>query len=228
VHADPTACRATAEMARGRSHHTATLLADGQVIVMGGDGPSGAPIDSVERFDPSTETWSELPGLPEPRSNHTTTLLEDGRLLVVGGAHSNQNGSPSPEGVLSTALLYDLARGVVAEPACSAARRHQAFRPSGGVPTPRQQHEVAQCTSVPDRQYGAVATVERFDVASELAAEAEPPGAHAFGAVEIEGGAPFLVGGARHSQLVTRRALRSENGRPVLGTVEPRAPSTHW
>ncbi|MBL8740878.1 MAG: hypothetical protein JNK04_07290, partial [Myxococcales bacterium] len=133
AHADPTGSRAIAEMAHGRSHHTATLLADGRVIMIGGDGPNDAPIDSVEQFDPETETWSELPSLPEPRSNHTTTLLEDGRLLIVGGARSNQNGSPSPEGVLSTALLYDIATGVVDEVPLGAPRGgHAAFRLADG------------------------------------------------------------------------------------------------
>ncbi len=120
-------------MDRGRSHHTATLLPDGRVIVIGGEGLSGAPLDTVELFDPESETWSGLPELPEARSNHTTTLLEDGRLLVVGGARSNQNGSPSPEGVLSTAVLYDPSMGVVAEvPLAGPRGGHAAFRLASG------------------------------------------------------------------------------------------------
>src|SRR5207245_1340818 len=40
-----------------RAWHTATLLADGSVLVAGGIGSAGHAIASAERFDPATETW---------------------------------------------------------------------------------------------------------------------------------------------------------------------------
>ena len=215
---DPSGSRATAEMDTGRSHHTATLLENGHVIVIGGDGFSGAPLDSVERFDPETEAWSGLPDLPEPRSNHSTTLLEDGRLLVVGGARSNQNGSPSPEDVLSTAVVYDPTMGVVAEFALGGPRGgHGAFRLSNGdvlIAGGSSDEVGSDCTAVPNCQYGkALATVERFDAAAESwVAHPDLAGPRIlFGATLLENGTPLLVGGASDTASLTRVEMYDAN-----------------
>src|SRR5690349_1827121 len=77
-----------ASMATGRSGHTATLLADGQVLVVGGT--SAAP--SAERYDPEMDRWlASTPGMI--RSYHTATLLGDGRVLVAGG--QGEAGNPN-------------------------------------------------------------------------------------------------------------------------------------
>src|SRR6185295_4708145 len=90
-----------------RRNFTLTVLADGRVLAIGGDdGVSLDPIDSVEVFDPKSETWTELAALPAPRSNHTATLLKDGRVLVAGGGQSSLIGNPSGESVLTSALLF--------------------------------------------------------------------------------------------------------------------------
>lgn len=61
--------------------HTATLLVDGRVLVLGGlVGGSAA-----ELYNPTTDTWTIAAPLTLPRSNHTATRLPDGRVLVVGG-----------------------------------------------------------------------------------------------------------------------------------------------
>ncbi len=183
------------------------------MIVIGGEGLSGAPLDSVEVFDPASETWSGLPELPEARSNHTTTLLEDGRLLVVGGARSNQNGSPSPEGVLSTAVLYDPSMGGVAEvPLAGPRGGHAAFRLASGdvlIAGGSNDEVGSDCTSVPNCQYGkGLKTVERFDVASQTWV-AQPDLAAPrilFGAVQVDG-LPLLVGGASDTASLSRVEL---------------------
>src|SRR5438046_341271 len=83
------ACPRTAEMVEARSSHTATLLADGKVLVVGGEGLDAKrrPIRlaSVELFDPDSRIWSPAGNLSTARSGHTATLLPDGRVLVVGG-----------------------------------------------------------------------------------------------------------------------------------------------
>lgn len=109
---DPTGFRATAPMSEARRMHTLTLLADGRVLMVGGEaGADLHPIDRVAVFDPATEQWTELDPLPEPRSNHTATLLDDGRVLVAGGGDSDIIGLPSGTGVTDTALLFDPATG---------------------------------------------------------------------------------------------------------------------
>jgi N-acetylneuraminic acid mutarotase len=80
----PTATRAaswtaTGNMTEARSGNTATLLADGKVLVTGGD------TVSAELYDPASGTWTATGKMIEARSGYTATLLTDGRVLVAGG-----------------------------------------------------------------------------------------------------------------------------------------------
>jgi len=89
---DPATDRWTlvAPLGRARAFHTATALADGTVLVVGGHGATPDPAAAetpatAERYDPATDRWSALPGPQAGRVEHTATLLPDGRVLVVGG-----------------------------------------------------------------------------------------------------------------------------------------------
>ena len=75
--------RATGSLAFGRCHHTATLLPDGRVLVVGGwlADPCGFP----EVFDPTSGTWAVASQLRTPRFDHTATLLSDGTVMIAGG-----------------------------------------------------------------------------------------------------------------------------------------------
>jgi hypothetical protein len=68
-----------------RSLQTATLLRDGRVLVVGGDGPGG-PIASAELYDPDTGLFSVAGSLNTPRRDHTAVLLPTGKALVAGGS----------------------------------------------------------------------------------------------------------------------------------------------
>src|SRR5690606_18161523 len=48
-------------LVRGRQLHTATLLANGLLLVVGGQDSSGAPIGTAQLFDPRTRTFSSAP-----------------------------------------------------------------------------------------------------------------------------------------------------------------------
>lgn len=104
---DPTTFVATGSLATARTNHTATLLADGRVLVAGGEDYDYAPLASMEAFDRATGSFAKLADLIEPRSNHTATLLADGRVLVVGGGRTNSIGGPAGEDVLATTELVD-------------------------------------------------------------------------------------------------------------------------
>ena len=67
-----------------RWKHTATLLNDGKVLVVGGTNNSSSILEA-EIFDPSTETWTDVGPMFHPRSGHTASLLSDGRVLISGG-----------------------------------------------------------------------------------------------------------------------------------------------
>jgi hypothetical protein len=70
----------TGSMTEGRSYHTATVLADGTVLIAGGSDAS------AELYDPATGTFSWIGDMNSPRSNHTATLLQDCTVLIAGGA----------------------------------------------------------------------------------------------------------------------------------------------
>ncbi len=134
----PTISTSVGSMQRARSGHTATLLPDGRVVVIGGENirRTRQMLDSVELYDPATRSWSAAAPLPEPRANHTATLLDDGTILVVGGGASNAIGVPSGQEVRLDALLYDPATGASESlgPTRTPRHGHHAVRlPSGRV-----------------------------------------------------------------------------------------------
>jgi hypothetical protein len=67
----------------GRTGHSATLLSDGRVLVVGGQGD--VPEPSVKLYDPTHNSWSVAQTPRVARLGHTATLLANGRVLVVGG-----------------------------------------------------------------------------------------------------------------------------------------------
>jgi len=74
-----------APMNEKRVNHTATLLNDGNVLVMGGGKEDGPYLKTVELYDPRRDIWIQLAPMSVGRAMHTTTKLIDGRILVVGG-----------------------------------------------------------------------------------------------------------------------------------------------
>lgn len=68
-----------------RTMHTANVIDDGRVLVIGGFG-GGAVLASVEFYDPATETSVFAKnGLNHARQDHAAIVLADGRVLVLGG-----------------------------------------------------------------------------------------------------------------------------------------------
>ncbi len=82
------ASTSTANMAYPRVYATATLLANGQVLVAGGSGSA----NTAEVFDPSTETFTLLQSeLSWSRVNPCAVTLPDGQVVLIGGW---ENGIP--------------------------------------------------------------------------------------------------------------------------------------
>ena len=88
----------TGPMTQPRAYQTATLLANGQVLLVGSwDGEK--PSASAELYDPATGAFQPTGSMSTPRWNHTATLLQDGRVLIVGGSNGPNT--------LASAELYD-------------------------------------------------------------------------------------------------------------------------
>jgi N-acetylneuraminic acid mutarotase len=76
---------ATGSLNFPRIAHTATLLANGQVLVAGGEDSHSAHIASAELYNPATGKWTVTGSLATARIDHTATLLANGEVLVAGG-----------------------------------------------------------------------------------------------------------------------------------------------
>jgi hypothetical protein len=88
--------RRAGSMADARVNHTATLLADGRVLVIGGLGPRGS-LQSAELWDPKSETFSPAGIMAAGQSGHAAALLPDGQVIVDGGGSLAQAWRPALE-----------------------------------------------------------------------------------------------------------------------------------
>src|ERR671926_361150 len=75
--------RPTGSLTATRAGHTATLLADGSVLVVGSTERTAAT--TAEVYDPVAGTWRAVGSMSDGRFDHTMTLLPNGNVLVVGG-----------------------------------------------------------------------------------------------------------------------------------------------
>ncbi len=124
-----------ASLATPRYWHTATVLQDGKVLVVGGDRHEGGNyhfIFSPEVYDPVLDAWT--PGwsgtgyLPAPRFAHNASLLPNGKVLVTGGSAGSN--------AFTSAELYDPATNIwsAAAPMSRARAAHaQVLLPDGRV-----------------------------------------------------------------------------------------------
>ena len=116
----------TASMHSARTGHTATLLKDGRVLIVGGgDG-------TAELFDPANGTFSETGPPVTGRLNATATLLSDGRVLIAGGLGLTA-GADGFLLRLDNAEIFDPATGT--------------FRATGNMIQARQRHTATRLSN---------------------------------------------------------------------------------
>jgi hypothetical protein len=107
-----------------RTAHTATLLANGQVLVVGGEDAGNKFLTSAELYSPATGKWTVTGSTATPRLDHTATLLPNGEVLVAGGYLGIDQHYQAI--YTATAELYDPSHGT--------------WKPTGSMTVPRAWH----------------------------------------------------------------------------------------
>lgn len=80
---------------RERVYAAASLLPNGTVLISGGFRGNSNPDNTVEIYDPATDTFTVLPGpMQVGRADHTSVRIDDRRVLIYGGFAAN--GQPAP------------------------------------------------------------------------------------------------------------------------------------
>ena len=178
-------------LTEGRGGHTATLLEDGRVLLVGGGTGvlgDGRVTASAEAWDPASGSTSATGTLAEARTLHTATRLDDGRVLIVGGFADGGT-------MRSTAELWDPATA--------------SFTPAGSLGTGRYGHTatllpdgrvlIAGGVAGGDGAFRLLATTETWDPATgTFSPGREMLEAHAnHTAVGLSDGTVLVVGGLR-------------------------------
>jgi len=103
----------TRAMETARAVLTATPLADGRVLVAGGDSTccQYTAFASAELYDPRIGSWSPTSSMHTSRYAHTATRLPNGSVLVVGGS----SGVSPNQASVSNAEIYNPSSGTWAE-----------------------------------------------------------------------------------------------------------------
>jgi ferric-dicitrate binding protein FerR (iron transport regulator) len=120
-------------MREARLGHRATLLADGRVLITGGQNESGTKLAGAELFDPATGAFTPAGSMASPRFDHAATLLGDGTVLVSGGAADLADVSAHRDRVLASCERFD--------------PRSNSFHAAGSMAIPRYKHSA---TLLPD------------------------------------------------------------------------------
>jgi hypothetical protein len=85
-------------MLHPRASGTATLLADGRVLLTGGyPGEGHPPQNTAEVYDPAAGRFEPVAAMTTARAEQTATLTPDGRVLIAGGRNADGQALRSTE-----------------------------------------------------------------------------------------------------------------------------------
>ncbi|MEV4052827.1 kelch repeat-containing protein [Amycolatopsis sp. NPDC049688] len=118
----------TGNLHTGRWGHSATVLADGSVLVAGGSAvrssQSLTALRTAERWDPGSGHWTEVGPMTDARSGHTAVRLPNGTVLVAGGSVPTGRNT---DAALAFCELFDPGDG--------------SWAPTGSLTVPRACHQ---------------------------------------------------------------------------------------
>lgn len=195
---------ATGRMSTARALHTATLLPNGTVLVVGGFNNSGeGSLASAELYDQATGTFSATGSMSARRFDHTATLFPNGKVLIVGGIGID---------VLASGEFYDPATGT--------------FSPTGSLGTGRYLHTATLLSGGKvlivggqDSSNNFLVTAELYDPATDTFSPAESMGTGRLGhtATLLSNGKVLIAGGVDINQFLASAEIYD----PVIGTFTP-------
>ena len=192
-------------MQEQRKFHTAELLQDGRVLVVGGQDRKLMPLASAELYDPETARWSPTGSMSVPRREHSTVLLPDGRVLVMGGLDEDRK-------VQSSAEMYDPQTGEWSPVASMAVARrgHRALLLTDGRVLVFGGRQIAMTLLQSD----SLQMVETFDPASGEWSNAPDMVVGHIGleAVVLQDGRVLVTGGMTTAGAETASAAQSNSG----------------
>lgn len=135
----------TSTMSTPRAAHTATLLADGRVLIAGGFKTGGSSLNDVEVFVPARNRFESIVPMSSSRAGHTATRLSDGRVLIAGGFDGTY---------LDTTEIFDPKTG--------------RFSPGPRLTTPRSEHTATMLKDGKILICGGVGTGWTFLASAEI------------------------------------------------------------
>jgi hypothetical protein len=100
-------------MLAARSGHSVTQLLDGSVLIAGGRGSGGAPVNTLEILQLGSRQFTAAGTLQTARFGHAADVLEDGRVFIAGGSSLDGDGNPV---TLASTEIFDPAKGATAGP----------------------------------------------------------------------------------------------------------------
>ena len=76
-------------MTTPRWGHSATVLNDGKLLVVGGQERASGRVGTAEIYDPVSNSWSSAGSMIDPRGKaHSSVLLSDGKAMIIGDTES--------------------------------------------------------------------------------------------------------------------------------------------
>jgi hypothetical protein len=191
-------------MSVARYDHTATLLGDGRVLIVGGTVPRHSAHPSAEIFDPVTATFRPTRAPRFFRTAHTATELADGRVLIAGGHQHLPRDCPYVTNVAPTEI-FDARSGAwslgpeLLQPRAS----HSAtLLPSGRV-----------CVVGGVEAYESLRDVEFIDLADQHSSHGPPLAAPRCGHQAIlKAGRVLVIGGVNGHQSLCATDSLAEGG----------------
>src|SRR2546428_4167350 len=198
-----------ADLNQPRAEHTATLLANGTVLISGGRDAADQPLASAEIYDPATGGFTLLASpLPAPVWGHTAIRLGDGTVVIAGG--TGDGGLP-----VAAAQLFDPATDTFTalDPMSTPRARHTAtllrdgrvlMVGGGDGPKPLASLEVYDPTTRTFSGASSALVVPRQDHTATL----------------LPDGRVLVAGGSNSSAVLNFAELYD----PTAGTVSPAGP----